>query len=68
MSGTVGMLATTRVRLWDRYGQKMSDAKVAVWFVDALDARASPRDFCDMGSFKIECGIVGIGVMRHTRI
>ena len=35
---------------------------------NALDARASPRDFCDMGSFKIECGIVGMVVMKHTRI
>ncbi len=35
---------------------------------NALDARASPRYFFDMGSFTIECGIVGTVVMKHTRI
>ena len=35
---------------------------------NALDARASPRDYRDMGSLTIECGIVGMVVMRHTRI
>ena len=51
--GTVGMLATRRVRLWDRYGQKMSDAKVAVWFVETRSMRGlHPVTFAIWGLLK----------------